>query len=921
MVRGLGVILDRMAGMRIFQLAVPRENEYTPEAAASIFSSMAHLRRPSWVQRWIHQEHGVRVALETVVVGQKVHFFGAVSPELGDYFAGQFQAAYPLAIVSEQEDYLEDWQELSLEVGQMAQSTTFYYPVKTYKEFSDIDPMVSLLGVMSKARADEVMIFQMVLTGAGERWRQQAFRDAQGIPQKDGTVVPLPGKALVEAKASENGFWTCLRLASNDGGSLEAMSRAFGVLNRGDGNGLVLRRPILHQKRSMLNGLFERSLAVTSGTQVLTVSELATIWHMPSKEVKVQNLTWAKNLETEAPDNLPAAMFLTAEQKQEVTFFARTNFKGEDAVFGIKKDDRTRHMYIIGKSGVGKSTLLENMAVDDMKKGEGIAFLDPHGSSVENLLNYIPKRRINEVIYFDPADTQYPIPLNILEVVEPGQREFVASGIVSIFAKLYAYSWGPRLEYVLRNTLLTLTEYPGATLPNIIDILTNKNFRDKVMPSVTDPVMQKFWKTEFNRWDQRQQTEAVAPILNKVGQFVSSPLIRRIISHKKSSIDFEQIMDEGKILLVNLSQGRMGEDNAALMGAMMITKIQLAAMRRAGKSPDKYKDFYLYVDEFQNFATQSFIKILSEARKYRLGLILANQYVEQIGEEIMAAVRGNAGTLINFLVGSEDAKRLVDEYGGLFTKEDLVGLGRGEVIVKLAIDGLTSRAFFAKTLPPAKSTNQNRDKVIKVSRERWGKKATESPKSQISNLKPQNVEKQDEEKEQGRERKGEAGDRGRETEGGEEDGVKRREGEEREDGEKPEAEVEGRERKGERGRGTSDKYKEGSNRGKDAGEQRKNGARKEHLRQHGSKADKYGKRKQVHGGEKGSSAQVQTQGGGSQAQKQDQGEGRKEPEVQGRVDEARRGEPMSGRQLPKDVMKELEEKVKAAQERMEKRNG
>lgn len=724
--------------MRIFQLAVPRENEYTPESAASIFSSLAHLKRPTWIQRWIHQQHGIRASLEVMVVGQKVHFFASVSNEIADYFVSQFSAAYPLAIISEQEDYLPDWDELNLEVARLVQTNTYYYPIKTYTEFKDIDPMSMLLGVMSKAQPNEVMLFQMVITGAGNRWYTQAQQSIEGYTQKDGTVIQVPGKELIAGKIKENAFWTSLRLVSNDGGSLDAMASAFGPINRGDGNGLIMRRPMFHQKQAMLRGVFNRDFSVTPGNQVLNVSELATIWHMPNADVKVQNLTWAKNMDTEAPDDLPVAKFMTEEEKKNTSFFAKTHFKGEDMVFGIKREDRTRHMYVIGKSGVGKSTLLENMAVNDMKKGEGLAFLDPHGSSVETLLNYVPKNRINDVIYFDPADTQYPIPLNILEVVEPGQREFVASGIVSIFAKLYAHSWGPRLEYVLRNTLLTLTEYPGATIPNIIDILTNKNFRDRVMPHVTDPVMIKFWDKEFNRWEARQQTEAVAPILNKVGQFVSSPLIRRIISEKKSNIDLEKIMDEGKILLVNLSQGRMGEDNAALMGAMIITKIQLSAMRRANKPKGSYKDFWLYVDEFQNFATSSFIKILSEARKYRLGLTLANQYVEQIGEEIMAAVKGNAGTLVNFLVGIDDAKRLVGEYGGLFDENDLVGLGRGEVIVKLAIDGLTSRAFFAKTLLPAKSVNQNREKVLKVSRERWAKKTVELPikSSKKDNPKP-----------------------------------------------------------------------------------------------------------------------------------------------------------------------------------------
>lgn len=710
-----------MAGnLRVYQLAVPRENEYSPEAAASLFSSMAHLSRPSVLRKWLFNEELVRVSLETMVVDQKVHFFGVVNEELGDYWESQFQAAYPLGVFAGQDDYLNAWKDVELKIGQMVQTKQYYYPFKTYKEFSDVDPMALVLGVMSKARTRDIMCFQMVMTGAGEGWRKGAQRLVMGgVKQSDGTSVDIPGKSLVADKIVENSFWTSIRLAANSNEALNKMASAFGSLKRGDGNGLKLKKPWVWGASKARDGFFERTLHGAPSTQVLSVSELATLWHMPNNAVKLQNLTWAKNLDTEAPDNLPVHQFMNDDDRSGANFFARTNFRGEEMVFGIKREDRTRHMYVIGKSGVGKSTLLENMAIGDMKRGEGLAFLDPHGNSAEHLLNYVPKSRINDVVYFDPADTAHPIGLNILEVVDPGQREFVASAVVSIFAKLYENSWGPRLEYVLRNTLLTLTEVPGTTLLNILDILTNNNYRKLIVGQIKDPVMIKFWEKEFNRWQDRQQTEAVAPITNKVGQFVSSPLIRRIISEKESSISLEDVMNEGKILVVNLSQGRMGEDNAALMGAMMITKIQLAAMRRA-TDPDKdWKDFYMYVDEFQNFATSSFIKILSEARKYRLGLILANQYVEQIGEEIMAAVKGNAGTLVNFLVGSDDAKRLIGEYGGLFEEKDLVGLGRGEVIVKLAIDGLTSRAFFAKTLPPAASRNQNKEKVIRVSRERW----------------------------------------------------------------------------------------------------------------------------------------------------------------------------------------------------------
>ncbi len=712
-----------MSDLVFLKLAVPRENEYTPESAATMFSSMAYFERPSWIGEKLFNKSMQRFSLETMVVDQKVSFYASINSEYGDYWDSQFQAAYPLGLAGVIEgDYLAGWEDRDLHIAQIVLTKPYYYLFKTYKEFADVDPMALILGVLSKAKVDEMICFQLVMTGAGN-WRSLPERMvSEGIKKADGTTQEVAGKSIISAKLAENAFWTGIRIVASNQDSLSAVVSAFGSLGRGDGNSFRIAKPASWNRKKWMRGFFERSMVGVPNNQILTVSELATLWHMPNKDVKLQNLTWAKNLETEAPDNLPVHAFMSEEERQNVNFFAKTHFRGDDMVFGIKKEDRTRHMYVIGKSGVGKSTLLENMAIGDMKKGEGMAFLDPHGSSVEHLLHYVPKNRINDVVYFDPSDTNHPIALNILEVTEPGHREFVASGIVSIFNKLYGHSWGPRLEYILRNTLLTLTEVPGTTLPNVIDMLTDGNYRKYILARISDPVMIKFWNDEFGRMDPRRQIEEVASILNKVGQFVSSPLIRRIITPPKSSINLEQVMNEGKILLVNLSQGRMGEDNAALMGAMIITKIQLSAMRRARNPEVKWRDFFLYVDEFQNFATTSFIKILSEARKYRLGLILANQYVEQIDESIMAAILGNAGTLVTFLLGSTDAQKLEKEFAEVFTYNDLTHLGRGEAILKLAIDGLTSRPFFVKTLPPAASQNQNKDKVIRISRERWGHK-------------------------------------------------------------------------------------------------------------------------------------------------------------------------------------------------------
>jgi hypothetical protein len=361
------------------------------------------------------------------------------------------------------------------------------------------------------------------------------------------------------------------------------------------------------------------------------------------------------------------------------------------------------------------------MAINDMRNGQGLGIIDPHGDLVETVLDYIPSHRLNDVVYLNPNNKDAPFRMNPLEVYNPEQAELVASGIVAIFHKLFAHSWGPRLEYILRNTLLTLTAMPGTTMLDIPKILTNTNYRKRTIEKLQDPVLVNFWKNEFARLDNRQQQEAISPILNKVGQFITSPKIRTILERPHSSVNLQQIMDSGKILLLNLSQGLIGEDNAALLGAMFITKIQLAAMNRVTIPEEQRKDFYLYVDEFQNFATSSFVKILSEARKYRLNLTVANQYMAQVQEELQQAIFGNIGTLISFLVGSQDASHLNLEFGGIYEEADLVNLDNYEIITKLSIDNRTASPFPAKTLPLPYSKNQNRQKAIKLSNERYGK--------------------------------------------------------------------------------------------------------------------------------------------------------------------------------------------------------
>ncbi|MBI3963387.1 MAG: type IV secretion system DNA-binding domain-containing protein, partial [Candidatus Kerfeldbacteria bacterium] len=407
----------------------------------------------------------------------------------------------------------------------------------------------------------------------------------------------------------------------------------------------------------------------------------------------------------------------------DVTYFARTNYRNQFRKFGIKLDDRRRHMYLIGKTGMGKSTTLENMIVQDIQSGQGLAVIDPHGDLIEKVLDYVPTSRINDVVYFNPSDITYPMAFNVLETVTPEQRYLVASGLMSVFKKIWADSWGPRLEYVLRNTILSLLEYPGTTLLGINRLLVDKLFRRKVVSKITDPIIKAFWIDEYAAYSANFRTEAISPIQNKVGQFLSSSVIRNIVGQPKSTIDLRDVMDNHKILLMNLAKGRIGEDNSALLGAMMITKIQLAAMSRVNVPESERSDFLLYVDEFQNFATESFAAILSEARKYRLDLIIAHQYIEQLEEEVRAAVFGNVGTIVCFRVGAADAEFLEREFAPIFDENDLVNLTKYDVYLKLMIDGVASTAFSATTIEPLTESGKTgtREKVIQVSRERYAK--------------------------------------------------------------------------------------------------------------------------------------------------------------------------------------------------------
>lgn len=405
---------------------------------------------------------------------------------------------------------------------------------------------------------------------------------------------------------------------------------------------------------------------------------------------------------------------------KNVNYFGRVHFRDRNDVFGINLDDRTRHMYIIGKTGMGKTALLQNMAIQDIINGQGIGVIDPHGDFADLTLDFVPGHRIEDVVYINPADSNFPVGLNLLEDVGYDERHLVASSLMGIFKKIWIDVWSPRMEYLLNNAILALLEYPDATLLDANRLLTNKTFRKHVISHVNDPIVKEFWSEQFVNWGERLAGEATAAIENKIGQFIAAPLIRNIVGQTRSTIDFRYLMDQGKIVVVNLAKGYIGEENSRLLGAMTITKLYLAAMGRVNVPENERRDFVLYVDEFQNFASEAFEGILSEARKYHLSLVLAHQYIEQMDETVRSAVFGNIGTLISFRVGAVDAEYLEKEFIPDFTIEDIVNLGRYHIVLRLMIDGVASAPFSASTLEPFSPTHSSyREFIIDASRRNW----------------------------------------------------------------------------------------------------------------------------------------------------------------------------------------------------------
>jgi hypothetical protein len=739
-------------------LEIPKTNDKSELAAEQMFASLHGILRDQTGAMHPNQEH---LSFEIASVNGQIRFYVCVPRHLQNFVEGQIYAQYPtVQIKVADDDYTTHTNRQVIYTTDLNLTDVEFLPIKTFDGF-DVDPLAGITGTLAKLEdSNEELWVQLLIRPIADDWHKQAeswiekvrsgtsmkFRiNWQWIgslvealwqpPEGDVTekTVELSERdksrvSEAEKKANKLGYRVKIQLAYLGGSQenahlrMQALVGTFKQFNSTNLNGFTAKKSSFDEIN--IDRFQKRSFAQNDGF-ILNIEELASVYHLPHTNVETPNIVWATSKTAEPPAKLPV-LRMGDPVNPEVSAFGLTNFRGVHHQFGMLRRDRSRHLYIIGQTGAGKSGTLELLALSDIYHDQGYAIIDPHGDFAINNMKFIPERRIKDVVYFNPADTAFPVGFNPLEVTHLGQRILVASEVIGVLKRMFGDSWGPRLEHILRFTLLALLERPGTTMLDITRMLTDKEFRKETLNYVNDAVVLQFWKKEFASWNEKYETEAVAPVLNKVGAFTANSIIRNIIGQPKSTFNIRQIMDEGKILVVNLSRGLIGEDNAAILGSFLVTKIQLAAMSRADiPNVNDRRPFYLYVDEFQNFATDSFATILSEARKYGLSLTVANQYIAQMQESVRDAVFGNVGSIISFRVSADDAPILAKQFEPQFEAQDLLSMHNRHFIISMIISGEKQTAFSATTLNLPEPRQDFSAQIIEWSRKNYSRSREE----------------------------------------------------------------------------------------------------------------------------------------------------------------------------------------------------
>ncbi len=746
-------------------LEIPKTNDKQELAAEQMFASLHGILRDKDELKLNHgvQEH---LSFEVASVNGQIRFYVWVPKSLRSFVESQIYAQYPtVQIYDAEEDYVAHDRDHSIAYSvEVTLTENEMLPIKTFQNF-EVDPLAGITGTLAKLDSGEEMWVQILVRPIADEWHKASERWVKSI--KAGGLFSIAGGGgsglqwLVEAlgalwrppesgeggkpaskelsdrektrideaqkKATKLGYEVKLRLvylgdnATTAKLQMQAIVGTFKQYNSTNLNGFKATRQSFNPEELRVY----KARSFTDRGFVLNIEELASVYHLPHTNVETPNIVWASSKTAEPPAKLPIITGNDAID-ENISAFGLTNFRGINHQFGMLRYDRSRHVYIIGQTGAGKSGLLELFALSDVFHGQGYAIIDPHGDFAINNMRFIPGSRLQDVVYFNPADTAYPLGFNPLEVTNPNQKTNISSEVIGVLKRMFGESWGPRLEYILRYTILALLDRPSATMLDITRMLTDKKFRKETLDYCQDTVVLNFWKVEFASWNDKFVAEAIAPVLNKVGAFTANPVIRNIIGQPKSTFNIRKIMDEGKILVVNLSKGLIGEDNAAILGSFLVTKIQLAAMSRSD-IPDirDRRPFYLYVDEFQNFATDSFATILSEARKYGLNLTVANQYISQMTETVRDAVFGNVGTMISFRVSADDSPILAKQFEPQFEPNDLLQMHNRHFIINMVINGEKTPAFSATTLTLPPQQTDNTSAIIENTRRIYSRSRSE----------------------------------------------------------------------------------------------------------------------------------------------------------------------------------------------------
>lgn len=733
-------------------LEIPRANDKKELAAEQMFASLHGILRD---RRELRQEGGLQehISFEIASIQKHIRFYVWVPKHLQNFVEGQVYAQYPtVQIHHAEEDYT--YRDIKSEIVHSAELTTKdndALPIKTFQSF-EVDPLAAITATLAKLDdPNEEMWIQVMVRPIPDTWHKRSAAYVSRVKKGGGEGHGAAGTIMsfiaalakppettdkpkelsehnrtriaeADKKSTKLGYQVKIRLiyVGNDRQTarlrMQAIVGTFKQFNSTNLNGFIMRaasydRDALAQARARF--------FIDKGF-VLNIEELASVFHLPHTNVETPNIVWASAKTAEPPSKLP--ILKGTPDDDEISAFGLTNFRGYQQQFGMYRSDRGRHIYIIGQTGAGKSGLLELFALSDVFHNEGYAIIDPHGDFATDNMKFIPAHRIQDVVYFNPADTAFPVGFNPMEIIDQNLKNNISSEIIGVLKRMFGESWGPRLEYILRYTILALLDYPNSTMLDITRMLTDKKFRNEVLGHCKDTVVLNFWQVEFASWQDKFASEAVAPVLNKVGAFVANPIIRNIIGQPKSTFNIRRIMDEGKILVVNLSKGLIGEDNASILGSFLVTKIQLAAMSRSNiPNIEDRRPFYLYVDEFQNFATDSFATILSEARKYGLNLTVANQYTRQMSPTVSDAVFGNVGTVISFRVSPEDAPALAKPLAPQFLPEDLLAMRNRDFAISMIIKGEKVPAFSASTLSIPPTQTDFTQQIIENTRHMYGR--------------------------------------------------------------------------------------------------------------------------------------------------------------------------------------------------------